>query len=133
MPAVAKCRQQLDAGHVGTLPAQKHRAGSPWATAAPAPASALMNPQCFSSILRHMPVYAPVSSCAFAPIYSCAISLKGSSAFTVCPADAHTGNRHTTLLLFPWAPLPRRSAPPVLPSFPALKWCQLELISPKHK
>lgn len=55
--------------------------------------------------------------------------------FCLCSLPSWCGHRqrHIILLLFPWAPLPRRSAPPVLPSFPALTWCQLELISPKHR
>lgn len=84
--------------------------------AGPCSCKPLMIPQCFSSIFRRIPVYTPVSSCAFTPIYSCATTLKGSSAPP--HPDAGTG-RHTASLLFPWAPLPRRAAPSlVLPSSP---------------
>lgn len=117
MPAVPKCEQLS--------------AWVPWTTLTPAPGKALMSPKHFPSILTHILAYIPESSCAFTPIHL-PLCHQSEGLFCLCSLSPEA----CTLLLpqmFSWALLPRRSAPPHPPSFPALKWCQLELISPKHK
>ena len=79
----------------------------------PAPASALVNPQRFSSILRHNLMSSP----AFKPFYSRSTSLKGSSAFADCPPPRCT-HGHAARPVLPWALLPRRSDPPSSPPSP---------------
>jgi len=85
----------------------------------PAPASALVNPQRFSSILRHNLMSSP----AFKPFYSRSTSLKGSSAFADCPPpDAPTGTLPGQCfpgLCFPEGQTPHPPLPPRSERVPA--------------